>query len=216
MKIRTHLAAAILACLLWPSLSLTADAGDRPLIWEFSKQSDTSYSARVGSSLPHVPEASVGADVRMRGPDPAVFGDPVSLWADLRLAEQSKPRVKRATHLKARIDGRSGKRSVSLDNSVTRRLHTLDTEFRQNLSVFQEAASNRNTRLRASQSVKLSSPATRTAVTARASRTDGESWQTSIALEQELRKSIRLAASVENPGTRNRAGRVSARYRYSW
>lgn len=217
MTIRNHLLAAALACFLGPFLLLSvANAGDRPLIWEFSKQSDTSYSARVGSSLPHVPEASIGADVRMRGPNPAVFDDPVSLWADLQLAERRKPQAKRSAHLNARIDGRSGRRSVSLDNTVSRRLQRLDAELSQRVTVFQEPAGDRKTRLRASQSVRLSSPATRTAVTAQASRSDSESWQTSIAVEQYLRKSIRLSASVENPGTANRAGRLGARYRYNW
>ncbi len=217
MTIRNHHLAAALACCLGPFLLLSgANAGDRPLIWEFSKQSDTSYSARLGSSLPRVPEASIGADIRMRGPNPAVFHDPVSLWADLQLAERSKPRAKRSAHLNARIDGRSGRRSVSLDNSVTRRLQRLDAELSQRVTVFQEPAGNHKARLRASQSVRLSSPATRTTVTARASRSDSESWQTSIAVEKYLRESIRLSASVENPGTSSRAGRLGARYRYDW
>lgn len=216
MATRIHILAAMLATFLSPVAFAPAAAGDRPLIWEFSKQSDTSYSARVGSTLPHAPEASIGTEIRVRGPNPAVFGDPVSLWAALQLAEQGEPAEGRSTRLNARMDGRSGRRSVSMDNSVAHRFGRLNAELRQHITVFQEPASKRKARIRTTQSVRLSSPATRTTVTVRASRTNDETWNTSLVVDQDLRKSVRVSASVDNPGRHSRAGRISARYRYSW
>lgn len=216
MAMRIHTLAAVLAAFLMPVVSVPAAADDRPLIWEFSKQSDTSYSARVGSSLPRAPEASIGTEIRMRGPDPAVFDDPVSLWAALQLAERGEPAEGRSTRLNARMDGRSGRRSVSMDNSVAHRFGGLDAELRQHVTVFQDSASSRKARMRTTQSVRLSSPATRTTVTVRASRTDDETWRTGLTVDQDLRRSVRVSASVDNPGRDNRVGRISARYRYSW
>jgi hypothetical protein len=216
MTTRLNTLAAVLAAFLMPVISVPATADDRPLIWEFSKQSDTSYSARAGSSLPRAPEASIGTEIRMRGPDPAAFDDPVSLWATLQLAERGDPVEGRSTRLNARMDGRSGRRSVSMDNSVAHRFGRLNAELRQHITVFQEPASSRKARMRTTQSVRLSSPATRTTVTVRASRTNDETWNTSLAVDQDLRRSVRVSASIDNPGRHSRAGRITARYRYSW
>ena len=206
---------AALAVLALPPLS-PAIAGERPLIWEPSKSSDTSYSVRMGSHLPTDRASSMGAEVRMRGPNPEQFGNPVSLWGTVTLAEPPAAGDGRSTRLDARIDGHNGRRRVSLNNTLTKSLPGLDAELCQDYALDYEPLGDGRLHAQAAQSVRLSSPRTGMVLHMRTSRSDDEGWRTSIGIEQPLRNAITLTATIEDPARESRKGRFRASYRYNW
>lgn len=193
-----------------------ASAQERPLIWEFSKSSDTSYLARLGSRLPAGRTSSMGADVRIRGPKIEDFGNPVALWGTVLLSERAQAGKRQSARVDARIDGADRKRSISVNNTFVANLPGLDAELRQDYALDHRPRNDDRLHARTSHSLRLSSPKTRTVVQLEASRTDKEAWRTRLDLEQPLRKAISIGATLEDAPGESTKSRFRASYRHTW
>lgn len=207
---------AVLAAFTVLFVPQQAAAEERPLIWEFKKNSDTFYAARLGSRLPIGTEAGVGAEIRVRGPDLASFSDPVLWWATLKTEGEELPGAKRTTRIDLRAQGATGKRTLSVNNIFSRQLGTLGAEFVQNYAFDHERANNGEIRIHTTRSIKLSSAHAGTVLIARASRGHDEAWRTSVGVEQPFRKTVKLSATFEEPGTESWKGLFMATYNYNW
>lgn len=205
---------ALLAAILLAGLAFPAASQERPLIWEFTKDSDTNYLAKVGSRLPTRQRTSLGADVRVRGPDPERFGNPVSVWISAHLAGREQPGNNRALDLNARMEGAHG--NVSVRNHVFRHWALMEAEVNQEVSIEFRPAEERRRYVRQSQELILKTPATKTELHLRTARADAEAWRTTISLTQKLRDTIELTATLEEPGRENARSRFGARYHYQW
>lgn len=200
----------------WVGLCLPAAAEERPLIWEFTKDSDTNYLARIGSRLPTRHGTSLGADVRMRGPDPQRFGNPVSIWISTHLAARERPDRRQALDVNARLNGAHGTGNVSVRNHLVRHWALVEAEVNHELSVEFRPAEERRRYVRQSQEVILKAPRTRTELHLRNARADAGQWRTSIFVTQKLRERVELTATLEEPGRENAKSRFAARYHYQW
>lgn len=193
-----------------------AEAEERPLIWEFRKNSDTFYAARFGSRLPLGADAGIGAEVGMRGPDFAGFSDPVLLWARLRTEGEDLPGTKRTTRFELRSQGIAGTRRLSVENVFSGRLGLLDAEFTQNHTFHHAPSDGREIRIDAARSIRISSADAGTVLVARAARAHDAEWRTSVGVERKLNTAVKLRAGVEQPGTGNWKGMFGASYNHRW
>ena len=191
-------------------------AQERPLIWEFTKASDTNYLARIGSRLPTRHGSSLGADVRMRGPDPERFGNPVSVWIATHLAARERPGSRHALDVNARLNGVHGNGSVSVRNHLVRHWALVEAEVNHEVSIEFRPAEQRRRYVRQSQEIILKAPRTRTEFHLRSARADAGKWRTTIFLTQKLRDRVELTATLEEPGRQNAQSRFGASYHYRW
>lgn len=210
--LRAAMAVAFAAVLAPP----VAGAQERPLIWEFRKNSDTFYAARFGSRLPIGAEAGIGAEISVRGPDLAGLSDPVLLWAMLKTQGEELPGAKRTTRINLRAHGIAGKRTLVVDNALSGQFGMMDAEFVQHHAFDHEPAGDGKIRIRTTRSIKLSSAHAGTTLIARASRAHDTQWRTSVGIEQPLSRTVRFSAAVEEPGTESRKGMFRASYNHRW
>lgn len=210
-----RLSAVLASALLATQIASAAHADERPLIWEVTEASDTAYAARLGSRLPTSNSASIGADLRLRGPDLAQFRLPVSAWVVASLIEPRKSNDFQSLNIEGRIESGQGNRSLIIRNTLKRKGVLLEAEVNQELAITYRPAEERRRYVRQSQDLALKSPATGTEMRFRAFRENDQSWQTHIALTQRVRDAIELSATIENPG-RAPSGRIEARYRFQW
>lgn len=211
----SFLHAAALAVLATVAAAPDAAAGDRPLIWEWKKNSDTAYAARFGSHLPIGAEAGVGAEIGLRGPDPVHAFEPVLFWAMLR-TEGEELGARRTTRLDLRSRGIAGRRTLSVNNVFARDLGDIGAEFVQNYAFDQEPGGDRKVRIQTSRTVRLSSAHAGTVLVARAARDGDGEWRTSVGVEQPFRQAVRFSATVQEPGRENWNGVFRASYKRSW
>lgn len=193
-----------------------ATANDRPLIWEVSKNSEISYSARLGSRLPTARDSRLGAEFRMRGPDPRRYGNPLAIWASYHLAERYDPTHIRATRIDAWVDGNNGQRRLTLDNSFRFTSPKFDTELRQELIASQNPGETRKGNLRQFQSVRVVSAKTRSEIVLTASRRNSQRWATSVKLTQPVLDTWNFSAEMRRQSDAKTTGRFHAAYNYSW
>src|SRR5690606_36000972 len=116
------------ALILWHSSHSLAFAADNSMIWALEKHSDTSYSARIGTQLPTKRDSQIGAEMRLRGPDPKSYGNPVALWGSVQLAERRATADIRSTRIDAWLDGQTGHRRITLNNSWAFAFPRMDIE----------------------------------------------------------------------------------------
>ncbi len=204
------------AALALAGFASPASAQERPLIWEFTKDSDTNYLAKIGSRLPTPHRSSLGADVRMRGPDPERFGNPVSVWVSAHLAGREQPGNSRALDVNARLEGAHGNGNVSVRNHLVRQWALFEAEVNQEVSIEFRPAEERRRYVRQSQELILKAPRTKTELHLRTARANAEQWRTTIFLMQKLRDRVELTATLEEPGRENAKSRFAARYHYQW
>ena len=204
---------AIFTALLVPQ---QAQAQERPLIWEFRKNSDTFYAARLGSRLPIGADAGMGAEIRVRGPDIAGFSHPVLWWATLTTEGGELRGAKRTTRIDLRSLGIDGSRSLSINNVFSGHLGMLDAELVQNHTFNHEPTGNGEVRIHTTRSVRVSSAHAGTVLIARASRAHDADWRTIVGVEQSFRKDIRFSATIEEPGAESRKGMFRASYSRKW
>lgn len=188
---------------------------DDALIWQFSRSSDVAYVARLGSKLPTPWTSSMGTETRIVGPDLRASGNPLSLWASVEVPGLRESPAK-SSRLEARLDGRSGRRSMTIVDNATLGYGAFDLSLDRLLLLSLDPSGDAKPHAKLIQSGRVTLKRTNTAVLAQASRGDEERWRTSIAVEQKLRETITLTGSVNRLQGENQTARVRAEWRYNW
>lgn len=207
--------AATAAMIAFLPLPHKVEAGERPLIWEFTRNAPSSYTARFGSRLPIGAEAGMGGEIGVRGADLSTSLQPVTWWAMVKTEGKGLAGTTRTTRFDLRSSQLARKHTFAVNNVLYGRLGPLDTQFAHNLAFDRDATGSDRIGIRTTRSIRLSSSHTGGVLVARASRTRETDWVTSIGFEQPV-NSVRFSATVEEPGRHGWRGRIGASYRKSW
>ena len=158
----------------------------------------------------------MGAEIAVRGPDLAASRHNVIWWAMLKTQGNELPGTTRTTRVDLRSSHLAGRNTLSVNNVLSGRLGAIDTQLVHDLALDHDMAGNQRAGIRATRSIRLASIRTGSVLVARASRSRETQWTTSIALEHPLRDSLRLSATVEEPGSAGWRGRIGASYKKKW
>ena len=207
---------AIVAGIL-PSGALAAD---RPLIWQPAKNSDTSYSVKLGMKLPTELQPEAGFDVGLdTSKEGAVVNTPVKFWSGITAQAIKRPAYQMHRGVGLEVDGNSRSAAVSV-NYYEKRIATpvVDVERESSYALRYDSRAQHWSGVDVTQSVKLSRSATGTAFVVRAS--GGDSFKVvgaGLGLEQKLGEHITLAGSLDRSSDASQpVASVNARYNYRW
>lgn len=216
MKLLPVLTIAVVGAALSLPVAHADDEKPGRVVWEFSKSSDVSYQARLGRYLPVPWKTSVGAEAKMAGPDPRLSGLPVALWASIELPRESTETTKRATRLDARMEARTGVRRLILSDTLTTQRSFIDLSLERRLTMSFEPREGGRPHAGAMQKGRIAIAGSGTSVIFSTSANDTGRWHNSIALEQKLRKTITLSATVNELDRSERKARFRADWKYKW
>lgn len=212
-KLTIPLAAALVASALFVA---PAQGDDRPLIWEPTMPNKNALGARVGSRLPTPWHSTAGVTLSVENKDAKLGFKPMTMWGTLELPSQSGRGRERKTRLQMTARGVEGTRTAIVSRSVKATLPTLDAQIDQSFAVDHDPRGAHQLRLRGTQSVRLTSPRTRTSVVASTSRSDTSPWKTAITVEQPFRKTLKFSARVDGENWSSKKTRVGASYSFKW
>ncbi|MCJ8521310.1 hypothetical protein ABID21_004416 [Pseudorhizobium tarimense] len=195
-------------------------ADDYALIWQPSKASDTSYSARIGVRMPLTLAPSLGLDGGLvAGEGGAVVDAPVAAWGSIKLQEQSAPAGTVTQTATGRLDAVSGSASLTL-NYYKKHIATptLNIERRSAYAVSYDGSGGSWGGLRASQSIRVTRVRSGSSVLAEASTTDSlEKVNWGLAVEQRLGQQLTVKATLrDETGGEGAVAKLRADYRFRW
>lgn len=213
--IRTLLFHTVVAAVLVSFSALPAPAGEKPLIWDFTRSGEAAFGARVGAHLSTPWKSSAGIDVAMSGP--RIFGkEPITAWGSVELPGRDTGAFRRHTELRVSARGESGPRTATISHSVRTMLPGVDAELDQVVTVRSIPHDHEGPVLRSTQTLKFTAVRSRTILTARTTASSTEKRKTTFGMEQPISDALRLHATVEQPAQKQRKGRVSATYSFKW
>jgi hypothetical protein len=215
-----RLTAAAIAVLAVAVTSGTGHADERPLIWQPIKNSDTSYSVKLGLKLPTRLEPQAGFDVGMNATKGGkVVDTPLRFWSSIKTDSTTQPGYQMSRDIGVNIDGTVGNAAISM-NYFEKQIATpsINIEHRSRYAVRYDGIERDWLGLDASQSVKLRRHETGTAFIASANSADSFSvLGASVGLEQALGQHITLSGNVNRNFTEDATTtRVNANYSYRW
>jgi hypothetical protein len=198
----------------------TALAADRPLIWQPAKNSDTSYSVKLGMKLPTQLQPEAGLDVGLdTSKEGAVVKTPVKFWSGFTAKEIQRPAYEMNRGVGLEVDGNARSAAISM-NYYEKRIATpiVDVERQSSYALRYDSRAQHWSGVDVTQSVKVSRSATGTAFVMRAS--GGDSFKVvgaGLGLEQKLGEHITLAGSVDRSSAASQAvASVNASYNFRW
>lgn len=200
-------------------VAVPGQAEERALIWKPSKNSDTSYSVKLGMRLPTRLEAeagvSMGLDTNKSG---APVNTPVRFWSNF-VAEKIKTP---ASEVKRGI-------GISLDEqrgaSITMNYYekeiftpTIDIEKRSSYALRYDGATGDWGGMDATQSLRFSHPGTGTALIGRVSGSDGfKIVGAGMGVEQKFGKNMTVTGSLDRTSdATDPVASINARYSFEW
>ncbi|MDR6102148.1 hypothetical protein QE369_002345 [Agrobacterium larrymoorei] len=215
VKIVGTLAAASLI-LLSP---VQVKAQERGLIWAPTKNSDRSYSARLGARLPTETPLRAGLEMGMSASEGgAVVDTPVKFWGDMTLMSTNLPGVRIARDIGVLMNALTGSSAVTV-TMTQKRVATadFDVESNRNVTVRYDGPSQQWNGLDVSQSLRLTRSATGTAfVLTGASRHTFQEFSSSLALEQKLSDNLTVTGSFDRGFEDRFRPAVHANYKIRW
>lgn len=217
MLIRTL--GALAAAVLILFLPVQVKAQERGLIWAPAKNSDRSYSARIGAKLPIETPLRAGLEMGMNASEGGALVDtPVKLWGNMTLLSTNLPGVKIAGDIGVLMNAITGSSAWTMTTSQ-KRIATpdFDIEANRNMTLRYDGTAQQWSGLDVSQSLRLTRSATRTAfILTGASRDTFDEFSSSVALEQKLGENLTVTGSF-NQGYEDRfRPSVNARYNIRW
>ncbi len=206
--------------LLAAFISSSSRADERPLIWQPIKNSDTSYSVKLGLRLPVRLETEAGFNV---GVDSSKTGEvvntPLKFWSRIKTADRKRPAYQMSRDIGINMDGNAGSAAITM-NYYEKQIATpeFNLERQATYVVRYDGAQKDWTGLDASQSIKLRQRETGTAFVAVANGTANFSAvAASFGFEQPLGENITLSGNVNRNFTdATTMSSVNARYSYKW
>ncbi|MET0171568.1 hypothetical protein [Agrobacterium vaccinii] len=197
----------------------TVHAQERGLIWSPAKNSDQSYSARVGAKLPIQTPVRAGLEMGMNASEGGALVDtPVKFWGNVTLLSSNVPGAKVAGDIAVLMNALTGSSAWTM-TTTQKRIATpeLDVEANRNMTVRYDGTAQQWSGLDVSQSLRLTRSETGTAfVLTGASRETFDEFTSSVALEQKFGENLTVTGKL-NQGYEDRfRPSVNARYQIRW
>ncbi|WP_233121055.1 hypothetical protein [Agrobacterium vaccinii] len=197
----------------------TVHAQERGLIWSPAKNSDQSYSARVGAKLPIQTPVRAGLEMGMNASEGGALVDtPVKFWGNVTLLSSNVPGAKVAGDIAVLMNALTGSSAWTM-TTTQKRIATpeLDVEANRNMTVRYDGTAQQWSGLDVSQSIRLTRSETGTAfVLTGASRETFDEFTSSVALEQKFGENLTVTGKL-NQGYEDRfRPSVNARYQIRW
>ena len=197
----------------------SALAQERGLIWAPAKNSDTSYSARIGAKLPTQTPIRGGLEMGMNGSEGGALVDtPVKLWGTVTILSSNVPGARVAGDIGVLVNALTGSSAWSMTTSQ-KRIATpdLDFESNRNVTVRYDGTAQQWSGLDVSQSLRLTRSATGTAfVLTGASHDSFEDFTSNLGLEQKLGENLTVSGNLAQGQQDRFRPSVSARYNIRW
>jgi hypothetical protein len=206
-----------LACFLTAGPGL---AEDKPLIWKPTRNSDTSYSVKLGLKLPTRLETEAGVSM---GVDTTTSGTPVDtpikFWSNFTAEKIQTPAYQLNRGVGVDLDGNTGSAEITM-NYYEKEIATptIDIERRSSYGVRYDGTSGEWCGVDASQSVRLSHGPSRTALVGRASGSNGfRTLGAGVAVEKKLGQSMTVSGALDRTSDGPKpVASVNARYSFRW
>lgn len=220
MRIRTFAAGFAAAATIGLLTAQPVFADDKPLIWQPSKNSDTSYSVRLGLKLPTrlEPEAgvSMGVDTTKSG---TPVDTPVKFWSNFTATKIQTPAYQANRNVGFDIDGNNGSAGITM-NYYEKHIATptIDIERQASYGVHYDGTASEWGGIDTSQSVRLSHAPSRTAVVARASGSNGfKVVGAGIGVEKNFGRNLTIGGALDQTSdSPDPVASVKARYSFKW
>ncbi len=202
---------------------LTAGPGfaeDKPLIWKPIRNSDTSYSVKLGLKLPTRLETEAGISM---GVDTTTSGTPVDtpikFWSNFTAQKIQTPAYQLNRGIGVDLDGNTGSAGITM-NYYEKEIATptIDIERRSSYGMRYDGASGEWRGVDASQSVSLLHSPSRTALVGRASGSNGfRTVGAGVAVEKTLGRYMTLSGALDRTSDApDPVASVNARYSFRW
>jgi hypothetical protein len=207
---------AIVVLVLSPSLSL---ADERGLIWNPVKNSDRSYTTRIGARLPTDTPIRGGLEMGVNASKGgAIVDSPVRLWGNLTLLSENLPGVSMARDIGVLMNALTGSGSVTMTSSQKRIVTPeLDVETNRNFTVRYDGSARQWGGVNVSQSLRLTRSETGTSFVLTGNSKDTFSeFSSDVALEQRLGDNITVTGTLRQGYEDHFRPAISARYKISW
>jgi hypothetical protein len=209
---------AVLLVMLFSASHVLAD--DKPLIWQPLKNSDTSYSVKVGVKLPVSLEPQAGFDLGVDAKkDGTVVDTPLRFWSSVKAESIQRPAYEMNRKIGFDLDSLAESAGISV-NYYEKQIATpsIDIERQSSYQLRYDGIAQQWSGIGASQSVKVSGSKTGTAVVVRASGADNfKIAGAGLGLEQKIGDHMTLSGNFDRftdapaPVTS-----VNARYTFTW
>lgn len=195
-------------------------AADRPLIWQPTRNSDTSYSVKLGMQLPTRLEAEAGISLGMTAAKGgALIDTPVRFWSNFVTSKVKTAASQRRPGVGLDLDGNTGGAVISM-NYYEKDIATpsLDLERNSSYTMRYDGVSGEWTGIDANQSVRLTHGSTGTALIGRASASDSfATVGAGIGLEQQIGEYMTVTGSLDSStDAPDPVTSVKARYSFTW
>lgn len=218
-KMRRGLHAAVVSAIVLFLSAGVVHAQERGLIWSPAKNSDQSYSARIGAKLPVETPIRAGLEMGMVGSEGGALVDtPVKLWGNITLLSSNLPGAKIASDVAVLMNALTGSSAWTVTTSQ-KRIATadLDLEANRNMTIRYDGTAQQWSGLDVSQSLRLTRSQTGTAfVLTGATRDTFDEFESSVAVEQKFGKNFTVTGQInQNDEDRFRPS-VNARYSIRW
>lgn len=206
----------IAALVVYPGVTLADEKG---LIWNPVKNSDRSYTARIGAKLPTDTPIRAGLEMGMNATKGgAIVDSPVRLWGSLTLLSENLPGVSMARDIGVLMNALTGSGSITMTSTQKRIVTTeLDVETNRNITMRYDGSAQQWSGVNVSQSLRLTRSETGTSFVLQANSRDTFSeFSSDVAVEQRLGDHITLTGTLKQGyEDRFRPG-ISARYSIRW
>jgi hypothetical protein len=218
MTSRTRLGLAM-AIIITSFAAGGAHADEKGLIWKPVKNSDQSYTTRIGAKIPTSMPIRAGLEMGLNASKGGDLVDtPVRLWGTVTLLAEQLPGVTLARDVGVLMNAITGSGTVSVTSSQKRiATSELDFEANRNVTVRYDGTSQQWSGMDVSQSLRLTRSQTGTAfVLTGASRDTFNEFSTGVAVEQRLGDHLTLSGTLNQGYEDHFRPGVSARYNIRW
>ncbi|WP_416408692.1 hypothetical protein [Agrobacterium rosae] len=218
MFLRTKCGPLIAAVAICLSSGL-AHAQEKGLIWAPAKNSDQSYSARIGAKLPTDTPIRAGLEMGMNASEGGALVDtPVKFWGNVTLLSSNLPGAKVAGDIAVLMNALTGSSAWTMTTSQKRiATSEFDIESNRNMTVRYDGTAQQWSGLDVSQSLRLTRSATGTAfVLTGASRDTFDDFTSKVGLEQKLGDNLTVSGNLDQGYQDRFRPSVSARYNIRW
>ncbi|MBW6420100.1 hypothetical protein KX729_01425 [Rhizobium sp. XQZ8] len=216
-KIQFIAAASALALFF---VATSGSAAERPLIWQPTKNSDTSYSIRLGMQLPTRLEAEAGISFGMNATKGgAPIDTPIRFWSSFVTSKVKTTVSEMRRGVGLDFDGNTGSAAISM-NYYEKEFATpsLDLERNSSYTMRYDGVSGEWAGIDANQSVRLTHGSTGTSLMGRASASDSfATIGAGIGLEQQIGEYMTVTGSLDSSmDASDPVTSVKARYSFTW
>jgi hypothetical protein len=209
----------IFALGVFSAMALPAFAEEPLLIWAPTKNSDTSYMARMGLRIPGWTAASAGVDM---GVTSAVAGGPVDtpvkLWGRVRAEALQTPASRLSRDVDFTLNALTGSAAAQM-TYADREILTpdFDLEVSRKYALRYDGVEQSWSGLDMNQALKLSYGDTGSAILVKAGAIDSfKRLGGGIVIEQKLGDQFTVTGEINHAAGGDPAARINARYSFRW